>query len=184
MAAEEKMKEATENVTGGIQDALSLIRSIKGNGDEAMAQGNEILVQIAKIKDDAYAAVDQLALTGPFVNALSDVRVEIRQTMKRVERLEPGPNRDRLLSTMQAQTQRFNELQESIVAKEGEIVGLLSEFNSLEKEIELSIQVGQIGELVAHLENIEQNLANMTTTLGEVLEYEVGEVEDIDVVVQ
>ncbi|MDF2235873.1 hypothetical protein P2H44_25250 [Albimonas sp. CAU 1670] len=176
IAAETAMKESAKTLQSGISDAMSLISSINGDGEEAAAQGDEVLQKIRQIQQDAYVAVDQLALNGPFINALSEVRVEIRQTQKRIERLEPSENRDRMLASIQRQSALYNELQESIVAKEGEITLLLGQFARLEKEIELSLKLGEIVQLVEKLQDIEDSLSDMTGTLGQVLQYDVGEV--------
>lgn len=176
--AENDMKDATMSVQQGISDALTLIRDITDESDPA-SRSNEVLEAIRVIENKALDALDQLALNGHFMNALNDVRVEIRQTLKTVEKMEPSPNRDRNLELLTRQFERFIELQQSITEKEGDITLLLSQFSGLKRDIQLSIRIGRIGELITSLESIESNLEKMNTTLGEVLSYEVGEVETV-----
>ena len=172
--AEQTMKTATTSVQRGINDALTLIRDI--TNENAPSRTNEVLEAIQIIESNALNAVDELALTGPFMNALNDVRIEIRQTLKTVEKMAPSMNRDRNLEILKRQSERFDELQRSISKKEGEITLLLGQFSSLKRDIELSIRIGKIGELIDSLESVQANLDEMSRTLGEVLQYEVGEI--------
>jgi len=176
--AESDMKEATASVQQGISDALGLIREITDESD-ASSRTSEVLEAIRAIENKALDALDQFALNGHFMNSLNDVRVEIRQTLKTVEKTEPGPNRDRNLEVLTRQSERFDALQQSITAKEGDITLLLGQFSGLKSDIELSIRIGKIGELIDSLASIESNLEKMNSTLAEVLSYEVGEVETV-----
>ena len=175
--AESSMKTTTGNVKQGIDQALSLIREI--TDENAPSRTNEVLEAIQVIENNALNAVDELALNGPFMNALNDVRVEIRQTLKTVEKMEPSTNRDRNLATLKNQAERFDELQESISRKEGEITLLLGQFSGLKRDIEISLRIGKISDLIDSLESVQRNLDDMSSTLGEVLTYEVGEVQEV-----
>lgn len=175
--AESSMKATTDSVKKGIDEALMLIREI--TGENASAHSNEVLESIQKIENNALNAVDELALNGPFMNALNDARVEIRQTLKTVEKMEQSPNRDRNHATLKNQSERFDDLQESISKKEGEITLLLGKFSGLKRDIEISIRIGKIDQLISSLEGVQENLEEMSSTLGEVLKYEVGEVQDV-----
>lgn len=173
--AEADMKTSAIGVQKGISDALMLIREI--TPENAESRNSEVLKAIQIIENNALNAIDQLALTGPFMNALNDVRVEIRQTLKTVEKMPPSMNRDSNLETLKSQFERFNELQTSISEQEGAITLLLGQFSGLKRDIELSIRIGKIGELITSLESVQANLDDMSRTLGVVLQYEVGEVQ-------
>ncbi|NKN31691.1 hypothetical protein [Marichromatium bheemlicum] len=173
--AEAAMKEATSTVQQGVNDALMVIREI--TDENAASRTSEVLEAIEAIENQALTAIDQLALNGAFMNALNDARIEIRQTLKTVEKMEPSPNRDRNLEILKSQAERFDELQQSISRKEGEITLQLAQFTTLKRDIELSIRIGKITELIGSLESVQAHLDNMSHTLGEVLEYQVGDVE-------
>jgi hypothetical protein len=175
--AEESMKAATSNVQTGINKALTLIRQIKG--ESAAERTDDVLAAIEVIESDALNAIDQLALNGPFMNSLNDVRIEIHQLLKTVEKMEPSTNRDRNLEKLKLQQERFEELQRTIEVKEGEVTLMLGQFSGLKRNIEISIRVGKIDDLISNLESVQTSLDNMKQVLGQVLQVEVGEIEKV-----
>lgn len=166
--------EAAQNVKTNIEGALALIREI--TAENAEEKSNEVLTTITNIEGEALSVLDQLALNGPFMNALDDARVEIRKTIKTVERMPQGANRDRNLAILQEQSEKFEGLQSDIGSKEGEITGLIARFSTLRRDIRINVRVGQIGELISNLENVRDNLNAMTGTLTTVLDFDVADV--------
>lgn len=173
--------EAAQNVKTNIEGALALIREI--TAENAEQKSNEVLSTIDNIEAEALGVLDQLALNGPFMNALDDARVEIRKTIKTVERMPQGANRDRNLAILHEQSEKFEALQGDIGAKEGEITGLIARFSTLRRDIRINVRVGQIGELIANLENVRDNLNAMTGTLTTVLDFDVADVTQLTPVV-
>jgi len=173
-AAHEATTEAARNVKTNIEGALALIQEI--TAENAEQKSNEVLATIDNIEGEALGVLDQLALNGPFMNALDHARVEIRKTIRTVAAMPEGVNRNRNLAILHEQAERFEGLQSDIRAKEGEITSLIARFSTLRRDIRTNIRVGLIGDLISNLETVRDNLTAMTSTLNLVLDFDVADV--------